>query len=614
MSAEVSWKVIRQSHALASAERLRFEPGPPAWSPSGDEVAFYWADETELQVWRFHVQSHKLSRVTAPPFAAAARQRTVMDRLFTDRPDWAPSGNFLAVVGKLGRDERALYLADLEGRLERLMGAPGSYRNPRWSPDGQRIVLVSYRDGKDDLWLVDPASRTSWQMTWDRYNNTDPVWSPDGRFIAYSSQRSNEDPLCSQICLVSLTDGSVMALPEHPKAHSRFPRWLDRDRLCFVSDRSGYDEIWEVDLRTGRMHPLTTPTGYDKGDFDLVPQGQHLVYTNGEGTNRHLLLLKLDDGTSRPLMQGDEVVLWPALSPLRSHIAFVRSGPYAPAEVGVIDFEGRMIAETKTASVPDEIGRVQHVRVPSSDGVTIDGLVYTPSLTRQRPGGAVLWIHGGPNGQHLNIWEPFFHHLTARGLTILAPNCRGSTGYGRAFMDANLQDWGGGDSRDWAACLDYLAHLDGIASDHLAVWGRSYGGYATLMALCLFADRLRAGVCQFGPAELVSLFQQTSVPHLLVRFMGLPYQRPDLYADRSPLAKLESLRAPLLLLQGEKDVAVPPAQALLVTQELERLGRPYEYVCYPEEGHGFDIEANALDAAARIEAFLGVHLPMGQDR
>lgn len=604
----VLWRYLRQSHALASADRLRFSPGPAAWSPDGQDIAFYWADEAELHVWYFNLASGEQRRLTSPPFAGAARERTVMDRLFVDRPDWSSRGDQLAVIGRMGNDEQSLYLLDLEGHLQKLIGPPGVPRNPRWSPDGRRIAFVSYRDGKDDLWFVDVATGAAFQLTWDRYDNTDPHWSPNGDLLAYTSQRSDADPLCSQLCVIDLQNGVVQPLPETPQAHSRFARWRDDTHVCFLSDRSGYDEVWEWDLQTGRTEMITRPTGQDKGEFDLRPGRATLVYTATRLSNRSLFILDLRTGKSECLIDEEGAVLWPALSPSGGIIACWRSGPHAPPEIVVVDTTEKEIRRTHTSPSPERPGHVQAVQIPSADGLTIDALLYRPDPLPSHPGPAVLWIHGGPNAQHLNVWEPFFHYLTRRGLTILAPNCRGSTGYGRTFMDANLYDWAGGDARDWQACLHYLSTLDFVDADRLGVWGRSYGGYATLMVLTLFPDLVQAGICQFGPAELISFFHQTSVRHLMVRFMGLPFQQGALYQDRSPLTHLQRIRAPLLILQGDKDVAVPPAQSALVARALAARGGVCEYVQYEGEAHGFDQPAHVLDAASRIQQFWAAHL------
>ena len=599
----VRWGRLRQSHALASMDRLRFSPGPPAWSPNGEAIAFYWADELELQVWLFTIDSRLLARVTKPPFAGIARQRTVMDRLFADHPDWLPPGDRLAVVGRFRGEEQSIYLLGLDGTIERLVGGPGVPRNPRSSPDGRRIVFVSYRDGKDDIWLADLPSGNLWQLTWDRFDNTDPQWSPDGESIVYTSQRSEIDPLCSQLCLLTLGDGAVTPLPENPRSHSRFARWRDTDHLCFLSDRSGYDEVWEIDLRTGRLRMVTHPTVQDKGEFDIRPQGATIAFTQAQSTNRHLYALDMATGATRVLLDSDGVILWPTLARSRQLVACWHSGPVSPPEIVVMDMSGKEVARTKTAPPPERVGQVHAVNIPSTDGLTIDALVYSPDPQRARPTPGVLWIHGGPNAQHLNVWEPFFHRLTQAGLTILAPNSRGSTGYGRAFMDANLRDWAGGDAQDWRACLQHLAAFKNVDANRLYVWGRSYGGYAVLMALCLFPDLVKAGVCQFGPVDLVSFFQQTSVRHLMVRFLGLPLWKRELYTARSPITHLEKIRAPLLVLQGDKDVAVPPTQAELLAHRLGQLGVPFEYVCYEGEGHGFDQSPHILDAATRIERF-----------
>jgi dipeptidyl aminopeptidase/acylaminoacyl peptidase len=178
-------------------------------------------------------------------------------------------------------------------------------------------------------------------------------------------------------------------------------------------------------------------------------------------------------------------------------------------------------------------------------------------------------------------------------------------------MDANRMDWAGKDKNDWACAVHYLKQLGYIDGDRIAIWGRSYGGYATLMGVTQLPELFRAGVCHFGPSNLFSFWDQTSVRYLMKRLMGLPIEHQELYRERSAVPFADAVRAPVLILQGDEDVGVPPSQSEEMVKALQDAGKSVEYVCYEGEGHGFLKHEHVLDAADRIEAFWRKHLMQG---
>ena len=242
------------------------------------------------------------------------------------------------------------------------------------------------------------------------------------------------------------------------------------------------------------------------------------------------------------------------------------------------------------------------------DDRQLDGVLYTDDAALITPRPAILHVHGGPNAQETFNYDPYLQALAREGFVILLPNSRGSTGYGRAFMDLNLKDWGGQDLRDWLAAVEWLKGLGYIDARRIGLWGRSYGGFATLTGLGKVPDVFACGVCHFGPTDLVGFFQHTAVRHLMMHFYGLPWRNLELYRAHSPLTYVEKMTAPLLVLQGDRDESVPPVESERVVRRLQELGRDVEYVCYPGEAHGFDQPAHVQDAARRIGGFFRRHL------
>jgi dipeptidyl aminopeptidase/acylaminoacyl peptidase len=254
--------------------------------------------------------------------------------------------------------------------------------------------------------------------------------------------------------------------------------------------------------------------------------------------------------------------------------------------------------------------RPERIAYDGAEGVTIDALLYTPPAER-RSGGGILLVHGGPNWLAREIYEPFLQYLVVvEGHAILAPNVRGSTGYGRTFMDRNTGDYGGLDQKDWVAGIGTLVSRGGVDQGQVAIWGRSYGGYATMLSLCQYPETFRCGVAQFGVSDWFSLWDR-SIPwvrRLMAHQLGHPWRDKALYADRSPITHVDRIRSPILLLHGDADAGVPADQSLDFAERLAQKGHAHEIQIYPGEGHGFNEPHHVVDAAGRIAGFFQRYL------
>jgi dipeptidyl aminopeptidase/acylaminoacyl peptidase len=260
-----------------------------------------------------------------------------------------------------------------------------------------------------------------------------------------------------------------------------------------------------------------------------------------------------------------------------------------------------------------------HLRYPGAGGQEIPALLYLPHAEALRSGGrpgAVLYVHGGPTAQHYRSWDPIPQLLANRGLVVLAPNIRGSTGYGREFQEANRRDWGGADLADVIAGADWLA-AEGIADGALmGIAGGGYGGYLTLLALGMHPDRFAAGVSIAGMASLPTLFDTTrgDLREALIREFGDPTKDAQLYRDRSPIAHAAAIRAAVLVLQGANDPRVPRNEGLQLVEALTSNGAPHEFHEYPDEGHGFSKTESRIDALRRTVDWLSKYLTPMMDR
>jgi dipeptidyl aminopeptidase/acylaminoacyl peptidase len=219
---------------------------------------------------------------------------------------------------------------------------------------------------------------------------------------------------------------------------------------------------------------------------------------------------------------------------------------------------------------------------------------------------ALLWIHGGPEAQEQPRYQPLFQYLLSRGIAILAPNIRGSTGYGKSYRELVYRDFGGDDLRDLEAATRFLKGIDFVDPERLAVAGGSYGGFAALSCATRLPEHWSAAVDVFGPSNLVTFAR--SVPPSWRRFMrewvGDPDEEAAELIRRSPITYVDALRCPLLVIQGARDPRVVKAESDQMVARIRENGGAVEYLVFDDEGHGFMQKSNERRAFQTIADFL----------
>jgi dipeptidyl aminopeptidase/acylaminoacyl peptidase len=257
----------------------------------------------------------------------------------------------------------------------------------------------------------------------------------------------------------------------------------------------------------------------------------------------------------------------------------------------------------------DDLVRPELVRFESHDGLPVTGWLYPASGTasgRGSPGAAMLSLHGGPEAQERPTFAPQHQVLAAAGITVFAPNIRGSSGFGRAFVHADDR-WGRVDAiRDVAECARVLVDRRWAEPGRIAVTGRSYGGYATLMALVRHAPAFAAGVDICGMSDLLSFFRDTEpwIGAAAVTKYGDPVHDAALLAELSPLHQAEAIEVPLLVVHGELDTNVPRHESIQLVARLKDLGRTVEYLELAGEGHEYRHVDSRLTLLRVLTSFL----------
>jgi dipeptidyl aminopeptidase/acylaminoacyl peptidase len=589
-------------------------------------------------------------------------QLTASEKPISD-PQWSPDGRRLAYV----RDDEVWVMEADGSRLTRVVAKPGGGRLARWSPDGRRLAFISRRRGWSQIWLVDapvprrgrpaadPKPPEPTVLTETGIDVEEFEWSPDGAAIAVMGQRDTEPHETSQIAIVDVATGQTRVVAgEHSVDVGA--RWLADGSLLFVSDADGWFQVVHL-TADGRDRVVLTSGEHEHGEPGggvghaplPSPDGRRFVHVEVHDGLQDLLVGELPAATAvkrargRPPKAPRTVSLaaagrrinpwdgvWRSVGWLvdGAWIAAIGEGEARPQDLWLLPVPGVAPANARPRQVTDSLpvalraplapGRtsvVERVKFVARDGLRIEGTLWRPPAATGKRGGrrvpTILYIHGGPTGQTFRGFAPFKQRLVAEGFAVFDVDFRGSTGYGRAFRQANEGEWGHADVHDLVDAARWAAKQP-WSDGKLAIYGGSYGGYMVLCAVVDEPSLWRAGIDLFGDSEIAESYRHGDRPGRLDlhKMMGSPDDptRTGLYRRGSPVYRAERIEAPLLILHGRKDKRVVPLMTEKMVEALEIEGKRHEVHWYDEEGHGWERRENRRDAFERVLAFLKVNV------
>ncbi|WIM95088.1 S9 family peptidase [Actinoplanes oblitus] len=291
----------------------------------------------------------------------------------------------------------------------------------------------------------------------------------------------------------------------------------------------------------------------------------------------------LTSGGSRTVPLPGPVVSGLTWSHDGSTLAFTAEGPGQPHGVWACDSDGTNLRAVSAEPPGDGTVRPTLEKVTAHDGLTLTGWLFTPPGDGPHP--AVVWLHGGPEAQERPGHGPLFQALVRRGIAVFAPNVRGSSGFGRSFVNADNGPLRYDAIEDVRSCVRHLR--DSGLAGRVGLMGRSYGGYLTLAALCAFPALFEVGVDICGMSNFQTFYRHTEpwIAAAAISKYGDPVTDAALLHDLSPIHQIDRLRAPLLVVHGENDTNVPVIEAEQVVAALAARGLPHRYLLFPGEGH-----------------------------
>jgi dipeptidyl aminopeptidase/acylaminoacyl peptidase len=584
------------------------------WSPDGNYLYFGQDFDGRSDIFRLDVNSNQLLQLTAEmeasPLPMLGQGGTTPAEMTL-----SPDGNSLIYVG--GKDGKLWVMPSKGGVIKRLVEGEGAQINPSFSPDGKQVAFV-WGDNEKQAIAVTDSNGEGWARKISKGNAFPfaPRWLPDSSGLIYQEYDSRGAFFReSRLVLADLASGSLRVLREGFGKSIAFGFFGDYNIspdgkwLAYVSDESGWANLYLLDLKTGQSK-LVSGGGAEHSYPVWSPDSTKLVYSVNRNANLNLMLSTLE-GQTYPVEEGDFICGCPSWSPDGTRLSYVKQSPVLPPNLYVYNLNQKQAAQLTTNTVggleSETMVDVDQVKWKSPDGLEIEGLMLKPKNIQKGKHPLLLYVHGGPIGQYTRRWEGSAQYWVNRGWIVLQPNFRGSTGYGRKFRESLLSTWGQEDMLDNVGGIDFLQEQGLIDSSRVVSWGGSGGGYATFMLLTKWSERFKAGVALVAVSNLITLADTTDRParYLVDNLLGLRVDNSALHIERSPVNFAHLNKSPLLILMGEVDKRVPPSQGEEMVEALKKVGRTdFEYHVYPGEAHGWRKSETIRDYHTRMEKFL----------
>jgi dipeptidyl aminopeptidase/acylaminoacyl peptidase len=518
-------------------------------------------------------------------------------------------GRFAFLMDKNGDENAQVYVQDDKSEVRQLTSGAFIHGSPVWSHDGRRVAFYGNdRDGVSyDVYVADAAAGGAPQLVVggkrDAWYPLD--WSPDDSKLLVWNYESLEQ---SSLYIANLATGNLT--PVDPKGRRQGIRAArlapDGNGVYFITDdESEFSYLAYTDLFAHKTHHVSPDLLWNVEDFDVSPDGRYIAYTvNEDGRSRLAVLDTLQKSDLAPVgipegrignlrfdAGGHRLGMWveSAQSPRDAYVYDLekfRLERWTRSEAGPLNRAHLVAPELVRYQTWDRSGNHQRM---------LSAYVYRPATAAPAP--VVVLIHGGPEDQYRPGWDPFAQFLVNElGYAVVAPNVRGSSGYGKTFMALDNGKLREDAVRDIGSLLVWIGLQPAFDRNRVAVMGGSYGGYLVLASLIAYGERLSGGIDFEGISNFVTFLHNTSAYRQDLRRAEYGDERdPSMRAflDRiSPLSSASRIRKPLLVAQGGNDPRVPASESEQLLWRVRSAGGEVWYLVAKDEGHGFRKKAN----------------------
>lgn len=621
--------------------------GSPRLSPDGKWVAYTVSttdlekNESKRRIWKIPVEGGEAIPMTAEVSSSS-------------RPRWSPGGKYFSFLSARNKGKTQIWaLNSLGGEAVKLTDVKQGVKDYTWSPDGKKILLTILDPDPDDLakdkedkdkkkkkkpWVIDRLQfkkddpgylnnrkthlytfnmddKKVTQITSGKFDESEPTWSPDGKSIAFVSNRTdnpdgNEN---SDIWIVSAdnTDkGKTLLQLTKNIGGDRSPVWSPNGKsIAYITIPynglySGFNtnHIAIVPAKGGTLKSLTLNLDRNVYSLQYTPDGKTITFLLEDSGENNLASINIDGNKLQRLVKGRNIAGQYHIG-RNGIIAVMITNPHLPSEVFILknkEFR-KLTTVNDTVMSRLKLAEVEKIQYKSKDGTEIQAFVYKPlGFNPNFKYPTILAPHGGPQAQYTFAFRFQFQLWAANGYLVVAPNPRGSTGYGQKFTQGIYAKWGKRDFEDVIAGIDYVIEKGYADPDKLGVGGWSYGGIMTNYVITQ-TQRFKGAVSGASIA-----FYRANYGHDMYQLwyemeFGLPWENKDLWEELSPINNITNVTTPTLFIGGKQDFNCPILHSEIMYQSLKRLGITTQLVVYPDEHHGIRYPAFRKD---RYERYL----------
>ncbi|HEX4079447.1 MAG TPA: prolyl oligopeptidase family serine peptidase [Rhizomicrobium sp.] len=555
----------------------------------------------------------------------------------------APTISARGVLAYVANDQVWTAPLNGKGKAERLFFDRGKDSNLTWSPDGSHLAFVSARGDHAFIGVYTSKNRPLLYLAPSTERDSFPHWSPDGTRIAFVRRPGEGGPPQPyleriphpwSIWVANADDGRGGVVWSSPDTLSgSYPdpdvvgeanlHWAAGDRLVFLAYLDDWPHLYSVPAEGGTPL-LLTPGAFMVEHVAESRDRRFMIYDANTGTTtaddddrRHLFRVRVD-GTAAPVeITSGASLEWEPVAASNDGVAFISATAQEPPEAAVADLAGGPVRPLDAEPLPRDFPVAELITPKSVSFTAADGTPVHGQLFQRGDGAAakpgIIFVHGGPPRQMLLGWHYMGYYsnsyavnqyLAGHGFAVLSVNYRLGIGYGRKFYEPDhAGPAGAAEYQDVVAGAHFLQQVPGVDPNRIGIWGGSYGGYLTALALARNSDIFKAGVDMHGVHDWSQLPDYIAKP-------GTRYEQGDRNAaiktawQSSPDASIDTWTSPVLLIQGDDDRNVPFHQTIDLARRLDARHVPYEELVIPNEIHGFLRHASWLKADTATADFL----------
>lgn len=583
-----------------------------------------------------------------------------------NRPNFSPDGKWISFISNLSGVPQVWVMPAVGGFPRMITNGDDPVTDAEWSPASDWLAVTIAPGGglNTQIYVIKPDGAGLRRLTdGGKTNNGFDAWTEDGKKIAINSSRL--DPASRDSFLIDIASSATTLVSRNPGTGGISSISVNGKRALLQRVRSrGDNNIYLLDLEAGKETLLTKHEGVALFSGEIAPDGLTAYVTtnkdrdlsafgkirinadgapsaieilaertdgeldgvrlNKQGTMAALLWnikgrtalsfydLKRGKELPGPKLPG-ELLGGIVFSPDGKKLAMNISGAAQPSDVWTLDLDTRQFHQLTFSPHPgidlDALVRPELVTFPAHDGLQLSGWLYRPK-NQTAPGPYVVSFHGGPEGQERPGFRSDYQALLSQGIGVFAPNVRGSSGFGKRFVNLDNGELRVNSVKDIKACVDYLLANRIADPKRLGITGGSYGGYMTMAGLTEYPDMFAAGVDLFGIVNFITFFEHTEPWMAAISTIeyGDPKTQKEMLDRLSPIYKLDRIKAATMVQHGANDTNVPVIEAEQIVNTLKQRGVPVEYVLFHDEGHGWRKTPNRIRSTVEEVRFFQEHL------